>query len=152
MLIGHDYLDFWKNSIFFVEKIEHLRLPLWLLLSTPVLVVVAIPITYYLYIKDNSILSGLKKSNEPLYNFLLNKWYFDELYNFLFIKPLKFIGFVLWKKGDQNIIDRYGPDGFSKVIKFLSNKTVKFQSGFIYDYAFVMLLGLSFLLTYLIIN
>jgi NADH-quinone oxidoreductase subunit L len=115
-------------------------------------VVVAIPITYYLYIKDNSILSGLKKSNEPLYNFLLNKWYFDELYNFLFIKPLKFIGFVLWKKGDQNIIDRYGPDGFSKVIKFLSNKTVKFQSGFIYDYAFVMLLGLSFLLTYLIIN
>jgi len=152
MLIGHDYLDFWKNSIFFVKKIEHLHLPFWLLLATPLLVVVAVPITYYLYIKDTSILSGLKKFNEPLHNFLLNKWYFDELYDFLFIKPLKFIGFVLWKKGDQNIIDRYGPDGFSKVIKFFSNKAVKFQSGFIYDYAFVMLLGLSFLLTYLIIN
>ena len=152
MLIGHDYLDFWKNSIFFVKKIEHSHLPLWLLLATPVLVVVAVPITYYLYIKDTSILSGLKKFNEPLHNFLLNKWYFDELYDFLFIKPLKFIGFFLWKKGDQNIIDRYGPDGFSKVIKFFSNKAVKFQSGFIYDYAFVMLLGLSFLLTYLIIN
>ena len=152
MLIGHDYLDFWKNTIFFVKKIEHLHLPLWLLLATPLLVVVAVPITYYLYIKDTSILSGLKKFNEPLHNFLLNKWYFDELYDFLFIKPLKFIGFVLWKKGDQNIIDRYGPDGFSKVIKFFSNKAVKFQSGFIYDYAFVMLLGLSFLLTYLIIN
>jgi len=152
MLIGHDYLDFWKNSIFFVKKIEHLHLPLWLLLATPVLVVAAIPITYYLYIKDTSILSGLKKFNEPLHNFLLNKWYFDELYEFLFIKPLKVIGFILWKKGDQNIIDRYGPDGFSKVIKFFSNKAVRFQSGFIYDYAFVMLLGLSFLLTYLIIN
>ena len=152
MLIGHDYLDFWKNSIFFVKKIEHSHLPLWLLLATPVLVVVAVPITYYLYIKDTSILSGLKKFNEPLHNFLLNKWYFDELYDFLFIKPLKFIGFILWKKGDQDIIDRYGPDGFSKVIKFFSNKAVKFQSGFIYDYAFVMLLGLSFLLTYLIIN
>jgi len=152
ILIGHHYLDFWKNSIFFIKEIEHLHLPIWLLLVTPVLVVVAVPITYYLYIKDISILNGLKKLNEPLHNFLLNKWYFDELYEFLFIKPLKVIGFILWKKGDQNIIDRYGPDGFSKVIKFFSNKAVKFQSGFIYDYAFVMLLGLSFLLTYLTIK
>ena len=75
-----------------------------------------------------------------------------ELYEFIFVKPIKFIGFILWKKGDQNTIDRYGPDGFSKAIKFFSNKAVKFQSGFIYDYAFVMLLGLSLLLTYLIIN
>ena len=152
MLIGHHYLDFWKNSIFFIKEIEHLHLPLWLLLATPTLVILAIPITYYLYIKDNSILNGLKKFNEPLYNFLLNKWYFDELYEFLFVRPIKFIGFILWKKGDQNIIDRYGPDGFSKAIKFFSNKAVKFQSGFIYDYAFIMLLGLSLLLTYLIIN
>ena len=152
MLIGHNYLDFWKNSIFFLEEIKHIHLPLWLLLATPALVILAIPLSYYLYIKDTSILNGLKKFNEPLHNFLLNKWYFDELYEFLFIKPLKFIGFALWKKGDQNIIDRYGPDGFSKAIKFFSNKAVKLQSGFIYDYAFIMLLGLSFLLTYLIIN
>ena len=152
MLIGQHYLDFWKKSIFFAKEIEHLHLPLWLLLATPVLVVVAIPLSYYLFIKNTSILDGLKKFNAPLHNFLLNKWYFDELYNFLFVKSLKFIGFFLWKKGDQNTIDRYGPDGFSKTIKFFSNKAVKFQSGFIYDYAFVMLLGLSCLLTYLIIN
>ena len=151
MLIGHHYLDFWKNSIFFKKEITHLHLPLWLLFVTPILVILAIPLSYYLYIKDGSILSGLKKSNGPLYNFLLNKWYFDELYEYLLVKPLKFVGFFLWKKGDQNTIDRYGPDGFSKVIKFFSNKAVKFQSGFIYDYAFIMLLGLSFLLTYLII-
>jgi len=152
MLIGHHYIEFWKNSIFFLEEIEHLHLPLWLILTTPVLVILAIPLSYYLYIKNTQILDGIKESNEPLYNFLLNKWYFDELYDFLLVKPFKLIGFTLWKKGDQNIIDRYGPDGFSKVINFFSNKAVKFQSGFIYDYAFVMLLGLSFLLTYLIIN
>ena len=152
LLIGHHYLDFWKKSIFFIKETEHLDLPFWLLLSTPVLVVIAIPLSYYLYVKNTDILSGLKKLNEPLYNFLLNKWYFDELYETIFVKPLKLIGLFFWKKGDQNTIDRYGPDGFSKIIKYFSNKAVKFQSGYIYDYAFVMLLGLSLLLTYLIIN
>jgi len=152
MLIGQHYVEFWKSSIFFLKEIEHLHLPLWLMLTTPVLVILAIPLSYYLYIKNTQILDGIKKSNVTLYNFLLNKWYFDELYDFLLVKPFKLIGFTLWKKGDQNIIDRYGPDGFSKVINFFSTKAVKFQSGFIYDYAFVMLLGLSFLLTYLIIK
>jgi len=152
LLIGHHYVDFWKKSIFFIEEIEHLHLPLWLLFSTPILVVGAIPLSYYLYIKNTNILSGVRKLNEPLYNFLLNKWYFDELYEVIFVKPLKLIGIFLWKKGDLNTIDRYGPDGFSKIIKYISNKAVKFQSGYIYDYAFVMLLGLSFLLTYLMIK
>ena len=151
ILIGHHYLNFWKESIFFLKEILHLSVPLWLLLVTPILVVAAIPLSYYLYIKNTSILYDLKKFNEPLYNFLLNKWYFDELYDFLLVKPFKVVGLILWKKGDQNIIDRYGPDGFSKVIKFFSNKAVKFQSGYIYDYAFAMLLGLSLLLTYLMI-
>jgi len=152
LMIGHHYLDFWKKSIFFIKEIEHLHLPLWLLFSTPVLVIIAIPLSYYLYIKNTDILSGARKLNEPLYNFLINKWYFDELYEAIFVKPLKLTGTFLWKKGDQNTIDRYGPDGFSKIIKYLSNKAVKFQSGYIYDYAFVMLLGLSFLLTYLMVK
>jgi NADH-quinone oxidoreductase subunit L len=152
LLIGHDYLDFWRNSIFFIKEIEHLHLPLWLLFSTPVLVIIAIPLSYYLYIINTDILSEARKLNEPLYNFLINKWYFDELYEAVFVKPLKLAGSFLWKRGDQNTIDRYGPDGFSKIIKYFSNKAVKLQSGYIYDYAFVMLLGLSFLLTYLIIK
>jgi len=152
LLIGHHYLDFWKNSIFFIKEIEHLHLPLWLLFSTPVLVIIAIPLSYYFYIKNTDILSGARKLNEPFYNFLLNKWYFDELYEAIFVKPLKIVGTFLWKKGDQNTIDRYGPDGLSKIIKYFSNKAVKFQSGYIYDYAFAMLLGLSFLLTYLMIK
>ena len=62
------------------------------------------------------------------------------------------MGLILWKKGDQNIIDKFGPDGISKAIKFFSSKAVQFQTGYIYDYAFVMLIGLSALITYLILT
>ena len=83
---------------------------------------------------------------------LLNKWYIDELYNYTIVYPLKKIGFIFWKTGDKGIIDRFGPDGISKIIKSISNKAVKFQTGYIYDYAFVMLIGLSVLITFLILN
>ena len=89
--------------------------------------------------------------NRPLYNFLINKWYFDELYDFLFIKTSKKIGIYLWKKIDLNLIDKYGPDGISRLIKNISIKAVKFQSGYLYQYAFIMLLGFTAILTYLII-
>ena len=88
----------------------------------------------------------------PLYNFLANKWYIDEFYELILVKPVKKIGSFLWKKGDLGTIDRFGPDGISKLVKMISNKAGRFQTGFIYDYAFVMLIGLSILLTYLIIN
>jgi len=68
------------------------------------------------------------------------------------VSPLKKIGLFFWKKGDLGTIDKFGPDGISKVVKMISNKAGKFQTGFIYDYAFVMLIGLTTLLTYLILN
>ena len=80
------------------------------------------------------------------------KWYFDELYDFIFVKSFKNLGNFFWRKIDNLIIDRFGPDGISKIVKIISNKTGKLQTGFIYDYAFVMLLGLSILLTYLILK
>ena len=73
------------------------------------------------------------------------------MYNFFFIELIKKIGLFFWKKGDINTIDRYGPDGLSKLIKNISDKAVHFQSGHLYHYAFVMLVGLSILLTYLIL-
>ena len=110
-----------------------------------------IPIAVYLYIKNNNILESLKTKNKKIYYFLLNKWYFDELYEKIFTQPLKKIGSFLWRTGDEKTIDRYGPDGISKIIKTISNKAVKLQSGYIFDYAFVMLLGFSLLLTFFII-
>ena len=152
IFIGHHNEDFWKSSIFFLNKIQHDQIPLWLLLITPLIVILAIPISYYYFIKNTHILEGFKKVNLPLYNFLSNKWYIDELYEIIFIKPIKNIGIFFWKKGDEGTIDKFGPDGISKFIKLISNKAVQFQSGYIYDYAFVMLIGLSALITYLILT
>ncbi len=151
LFIGNNS-TFWGESILFLNFVRLENIPLWLILITPILIIIAIPFSYYLYLKDKTILDGVKNSNLPLYNFLLNKWYIDEIYDFAFINPLKKIGTFFWKKGDQDTIDRFGPDGISKVIKYISNKAVQFQSGYIYDYAFVMLIGLSALITYLILN
>ena len=92
------------------------------------------------------------QSKKPLYNFLVNKWYFDELYDVLFIQTSKKIGLFFWKVIDIKIIDKFGPDGFSLFIKKLSIKASKFQSGFIYQYAFMILIGFSVLLTFLILQ
>ena len=113
---------------------------------------IAIPISFYYFVTNIKILEDFKKTNLPLYNFLLNKWFIDELYEQIFIKPAKKMGSFFWKKCDQGIIDRFVPDGISKLIKKISNKASLFQTGFIYDYAFAMLIGLSILLTYLILN
>ena len=151
LFLGND-TTYWGDSILFLNYIKLENIPFWLILITPIIITIAIPISYYLYIKEKTILNGIKNSNIPLYNFLVNKWYIDEIYDFIFINPLKRIGMFFWKKGDQDTIDRFGPDGISKVIKYVSNKAVKFQSGYIYDYAFVMLIGLSALITFLILN
>ena len=102
--------------------------------------------------KKSKILDEFKNTNSPLYNFLLNKWYFDELYDFVFVNPCKRIGKFFWENVDIKFIDRFGPDGLSNLFKKLSIKAVKFQSGFIYQYAFIMLIGFSAFLTYLIVK
>ena len=152
LFIGHSSSnDFWSNSIKFLTPLSTHHPPLWIVYLTPVIVVLSIPISYYLFIKNKNITNWLVKENKPLYSFLLNKWYFDELYDYLFIRPVKSLGIFFWKIIDEQTIDRFGPDGISSLIKKLSNKAVKFQSGYIYQYAFIMLLGFSALLTYLII-
>ena len=152
IFIGHYSDEFWQTSIFFLNEIEHISIPLWFLLLTPILVVISIPLTFYYFVINVKILEEFKNTNLPLYNFLLNKWFIDELYENIFIKPTKRLGSFFWKQGDQGFIDRFGPDGISKLIKKISDKASLFQTGFIYDYAFVMLIGLSILLTYLILH
>jgi NADH-quinone oxidoreductase subunit L len=144
--------NFWRNSIFFLEPLSEEHPPMWFLLLTPILVCSSIPISYYLFVKNKDLPNSIVEINKPLYNFLVNKWYFDELYEILFIKPSKKIGLFLWKFFDVKIIDGFGPDGVSSLIKKFSIKANKFQSGYIYQYAFIMLLGFSALLTFLIIK
>ena len=149
--IGSQFIQFWNNSIFFLKEFVLHHPPLWFLLLTPILVLLAIPLSYYFFVKDKKSLDGFIEINKPLYNFLVNKWYFDELYDFLFVNPAKKIGTFFWKIGDGTIIDGFGPDGLTKLIKSVSDKAVQFQSGFLYHYAFVILIGLSILLTYMMI-
>jgi len=151
LFIGNESQQFWGGSILFLNFISYEHPPKWLLIITPLIVTLVIPISYYLFIKNKKILKNLILKNQLIYNFLLKKWYFDELYNLIFVEPAKKIGLFFWRSGDINFIDRYGPDGLSKLIKIISNKAVNFQSGYLYHYAFVMLIGFSVLLTYLIL-
>ena len=143
---------FWKDSIMFLEPLSKDHPPLWFLLLTPSFVIISIPFSYYLFLKKKLIIEQIVKINYPLYVFLKKKWYFDELYDFIFVKSFKNLGNFFWRKIDNLIIDRFGPDGISNIIKKFSLYAVKFQSGFIYQYAFIMLLGFSILLTFLIIK
>ena len=150
IFIGQD-TNFWSNSILFLQTTHHEHIPIWLLIITPLITVLTIPSAYYLFLKNERVLKKFVLKNQSLYNFLLNKWYFDELYIFIFVEPIKKIGLFFWKKGDVDTIDRYGPDGLSKLVKIISDKAINFQSGYLYHYAFVMLIGFSILLTYLIL-
>ena len=144
--------NFWKDSIFFLEPLSIDHPPLWFIVFTPILVILSIPTAYYFFIINKKFTNEIVKGNLPLYDFLKNKWYFDEIYEYLFVRPSKKIGLYFWKKIDLRFIDRFGPDGISSLIKIISSITVKFQNGFIYHYAFVMLLGFSALLTFLILK
>ena len=143
---------FWQDSIFFLKPLSTEHPPFWFLILTPILVILSIPIAYYFFLKNKELPEQIVKVNKPLYQFLINKWYFDELYDAIFVKPSKKLGLFLWKFFDLKIIDGFGPDGISTLIKKFSVKANKFQSGFIYQYAFVMLLGFSALLTFLIVK
>ena len=152
LFIGHGDESFWKDSIFFLEPLSTEHPPLWFLVLTPILVILSIPIAYYFFVKNKKLPQQIVNVNKPLYNFLLNKWYFDELYDALIVNPSKKLGLFLWKFFDIKLIDGFGPDGISSFIKKCSLKANKFQSGYIYQYAFVMLLGFSALLTFLIVK
>jgi len=153
LFVGHGGVsEYWGNSIFFLKPLSAEHPPMWFIILTPILVTISIPISYYLFVKNKKIVDEIVRINQPLYKFLLNKWYFDELYEIIFIKPSKKIGLFLWKFFDIRIIDGFGPDGISSLIKKFSIKASKFQSGYIYHYAFIMLLGFSAILTILIIK
>ena len=145
-------IEFWKSSIFYLEPLSNEHPPMWFLLTTPLLVIISIPLSYVLFLKNTNITKYLAETNKPLYTFLKNKWFFDEFYEYILVKPCKSAGHFFWKKIDNLFIDRFGPDGISLLIKKFSQKAVKFQSGYIYQYAFIMLLGFSVFLTILIIK
>jgi len=105
-------------------------------------------VSYLFYIRRPYLPVELAEQQPLLYNFLLNKWYFDELYDLIFVRPAKWIGYTLWKKGDGWLIDGFGPDGVSARVLDVTRNVVKIQTGYLYHYAFAMLIGAAGLITW----
>ena len=124
------------------------HVPTWVKFLPLVMGVLGLGLSWVFYIWRSSIPVGLAKTNEPLYKFLLNKWYFDELYDLIFVRPAKWLGYQFWKIGDGRIIDGFGPDGVSGAIAYIAGKARRLQSGYLYHYAFAMLIGVAALITW----
>jgi NADH-quinone oxidoreductase subunit L len=145
--IGAGYDAFWKGALF-TGKDNHIlhemhKVPTWVKLSPFVAMVLGFALSWLFYVKNPALPVALAKSQPILYRFLLNKWYFDELYDFLFVRPAKAIGRFLWKKGDGAVIDGLGPDGISARVVDVTQAVVRLQTGYIYHYAFAMLMGVA---------
>jgi NADH-quinone oxidoreductase subunit L len=105
-------------------------------------------VSYVFYIQRPYLPVELARQHRMLYQFLLNKWYFDELYDLIFVRPAKRFGRFLWKVGDGYIIDGFGPDGVSARVLDVTRNVVRLQTGYLYHYAFAMLIGVAGLITW----
>ncbi|MEZ2130275.1 MULTISPECIES: NADH-quinone oxidoreductase subunit L [unclassified Sinorhizobium] len=153
---GEEYAEFWKGALFtgaeneLVEEFHHV--PAWVGLSPFIAMLLGFVIAWYMYIRSPSTPRILAQQHRVLYQFLLNKWYFDELYDFLFVRTAKSLGRFLWKKGDIGVIDALGPNGVAARVVDVTNRVVRLQTGYLYHYAFAMLLGIAALVTWMMLG
>ncbi|WP_112941542.1 MULTISPECIES: NADH-quinone oxidoreductase subunit L [unclassified Rhizobium] len=153
---GEEYAEFWKGALFTSEHNELVHefhhVPALVALSPFIAMVIGFVTAWYMYIKSPSTPAVLARQHRVLYQFLLNKWYFDELYDFLFVRSAKALGRFLWKKGDVGVIDTYGPNGIAARVVDVTNRVVRLQSGYLYHYAFAMLIGVAALVTWMMLG
>ncbi|OYW28078.1 MAG: NADH-quinone oxidoreductase subunit L [Caulobacter sp. 12-67-6] len=148
--VGHHQEEFWRGAIYnaLTNHVLHdaHEVPTWVKWAPLVASVLGLLGAFYVYILKEGLGAKLAARNGPLYVFFYNKWFFDELYQATFVRFAKFLGDLFWKGGDQKIIDGFGPDGVSAVSYEVGRRTGKLQTGYVYHYAFVMLLGVAGLL------
>ncbi|MBC7282409.1 NADH-quinone oxidoreductase subunit L [Hoeflea sp.] len=153
---GHNYAEFWKGALFTAAENEILEefhhVPLWVKLSPFVAMLIGLATAWFFYIRSPETPRRLAEDHQILYRFLLNKWYFDELYDFLFVRPAKWLGSFLWKQGDVRTIDGYGPNGIAARAQDITGWVVRLQTGYLYHYAFVMLIGIAALVTWMMLG
>jgi len=144
---GHAYEEFWKESLFtgLHNHILHEMhdIPAWASYSPSIMMALGFIVSLYVYILRPGTAQALARAFPGLYRFLLNKWYFDELYDFLFVRPAFALGRLFWKGGDGRIIDGLGPDGVAARVVDGAKLAVRLQTGYIYHYAFAMLIGVA---------
>jgi NADH-quinone oxidoreductase subunit L len=156
VFIGGGFEQFWKGALFLGPDnhiLEEMEKAPWLVSLLPTLMMLGgFALAYYMYLVAPETPRALAKANPILYRFLLNKWYFDELYDFLFVRPAFWLGRLFWKGGDGFIIDGLGPDGVSSRVLDVTRNVVKLQTGYIYHYAFAMLLGGAAFITWFLLG
>nr|WP_255617407.1 NADH-quinone oxidoreductase subunit L [Aurantimonas sp. VKM B-3413] len=150
--IGEGYGEFWHSALYtgVANHVLHEMhsIPFWIAFLPTVCMIIGFIIAYVFYVRSPSTPKDLAKRHRGLYKFLLNKWYFDELYDVVFVRNAKRIGRFLWKTGDGRVIDGLGPDGISARVMDVTGRVVKLQSGYLYHYAFAMLIGVAALVTW----
>lgn len=149
-----DSESFWQGSIYYNEHLIHAMhgVPLWVKLTATAVMLAGFVVAWFAYIKDTSIPRKFVDQFRNLHAFLYNKWYFDELYNLLFVKPAFWLGRQLWLKGDVGLIDRFGPNGAAWVVEKGAVVAKKVQSGYLYSYALIMLLGLVAAISWMMVR
>jgi len=153
--VGHDRFMFWGASIVqsaddIIEHAHHV--PLWVKYLPLAVGLAGIAMAYVCYLLIPSIPGVIVKTFKEFHAFLFNKWYFDELYDLIFVRPAKWLGHVFWKRGDGDIIDRFGPDGVSSLAAKIGRRASALQSGYVYHYAFAMMIGVVALITWYFIG
>jgi len=147
---------FWGASLFVLEANDTVEaahhVPSWVPVFPVIIALIGIAIAYVFYIKCPALPARLASRARGLHGFLLNKWYFDEAYALLIVKPCHKLGYVLWQRGDRQVIDGIGPDGVSSTVKDVAVKSRRLQTGFIYDYAYVFIFGVVALLTFFVLS
>lgn len=150
--IGNPYFldaDFWGNSLVF-RDVAMAHLPFVIHYLPAFVGGIGVLVAYYFYVRKTKLPKLLAKRFQGLYAFSLHKWYFDELYDRIFVRSTLSTGAHLWEKGDEKTIDAYGPNGVADLTIKLSNRTSQMQTGYVYHYAFVMILGMVLLLFWFI--
>ncbi len=149
--VGHHYAEFWREAIAIAPGHNAMELahqaPLEVKYAPLVLAIAGIATAVVFYALAPKLPAAFASAFPGVYRFLLNKWYFDELYDRLFVRPACALGIILWKGGDLRTIDRYGPDGLAAAAREIGQSVVRVQSGYVYHYAFAMLVGLVVLVT-----
>jgi NADH-quinone oxidoreductase subunit L len=149
--VGAEQHEFWRGAIFTAANNHVLSegsVPLLVTLAPLIVSIIGLLAAAYVYLMREGLGARLAANRGPVYLFLYNKWFFDELYQATFVRAAKWLGDLFWKGGDQRIIDGLGPDGVSAVSYAVGKGTGRLQTGYVYHYAFVMLLGVAAILSY----
>jgi len=149
---GHGVESFFRESLAFAKSNHVLedmhRVPLYVGILPTVMMLIGFLIAWHFYLRRPDIPVELARRHDWLYRFLLNKWYFDEFYDLVFVEPTKRLGRLLWKSGDGWLIDGFGPDGVSARVLDVTRNVVRLQTGYLYHYAFAMLIGAAAFITW----